>query len=359
MHTFKDERFFQALRSGLWDSDINTANFENLNQLDWQNLFSISSFQTVEGVVFDAIAKLPQEALPSKEILAKWMVRTQHIDDKNKQMSEAISRQYAFFESYGLRPILQKGQGVAQYYNRPRSRSCGDIDWCFKDKDAYDFAHNLMKRFGDNLKLDHGYSLSYTWEKFYVEHHQRLIELRNPLKRKYLNQLSHEAFSEPSYVDFGGTAVQIAPPTVNMVLVNAHILKHQVIYGIGFRQLCDIARMYYKLHGQFDPMELRYIYERAGMLKWAHVLHEILVEYLGLERTFLPFESKKTGLSNWMAEDILKGGNFGYYDTYSKKSMNKRKKISKYLSRIVHYASLAPGETISAPIIVMFSKISR
>ena len=362
LETSVHKAFFEALRSGLWGRRPDPAAFQSLSRDEWSRLYKLSTLQTVEGIVCEGIQQLSPEVLPPKDILAKWMVRLQHIEERNGWMNEVLSDQIAFFEKHNLHPFLQKGQGVARYYRRPQSRVCGDIDWCFSDKKEYNRAAALMKKHGQGLKIGHGYSLSYTWKGCDIEHHQRLVELRNPFVQGYLKGLSRSTSYPPVPVEFGEQVAYIPHPILNILLVNAHILKHLVVYGIGTRQLCDAARLYDALHNQFDPNALRVVYERTGILKWSYVLHELLVNYIGLDRKKLPFEQEAPEDAAWMMADILKGGNFGFYNTEGKdetKSLDKPARVKKFFSRFYRYARLAPGETISSPFMIMFSKIDH
>ncbi|MGO3807852.1 MAG: nucleotidyltransferase domain-containing protein, partial [Sphingobacterium sp.] len=292
--------FFSALKSGLWGSPIDPALFAALSPEQWVALYRMSALQTVEGCICEGIQKLPANALPPKELLVKWMVRLQQIEQRNVWMNGIIADQVAFFEKENLRPLMQKGQGVAQYYARPLSRVCGDIDWCFSNKQDYNRAVELLNAKGIDVKFSHGYSLSYKWNGCDIEHHQDLIELRDPFKLKYLKKLEEIEAAHHMQLDMNGALVRIPAPILNIVLVNVHILKHLVTYGIGARQLCDAAVLYDKMFDTSQGEYLKKVYKRLGILKWIYVLHEVLVKHIGLDPAKLPFAQPQGIKADWM-----------------------------------------------------------
>jgi hypothetical protein len=355
--------FFEALQSGLWSRKPDPALFKPLTSDDWSKLYKMSALQTVEGVVCDGLQQLPAEALPPKGFLMKWIARLQQIEERNAWMNGIIADQVTFFTQHGLHPILQKGQGVAQFYDRPSSRCCGDIDWYFDGKDEYKKAALLMQQHGQEFKFGHGYSSSYKWKGCEVEHHQALIELRNPLVQRFLTNLSRRTAYAPDQVIFQGVPTSVPHPFQNIILINAHILKHMVVYGVGVRQLCDAARLYDTVGQQLDPVTLKDTYRKLGMLKWIYSLHDVLVNYIGLDRGKLPFDHQPAdSRAEWMMEDILRGGNFGMYDTDDEKKvthLNKRERINRFFHRSSSMFRLAPGETFWSPFTIYFSKIHR
>src|SRR5690606_42162552 len=91
--------FLEALGSSLWDRPIRPSYFDGLNRKEWITIFSMSFHQTVEGHIADAILALPQSLLPPQDLLLKWIVRLQHIEENNRRMAEVVSQQGRLFRS--------------------------------------------------------------------------------------------------------------------------------------------------------------------------------------------------------------------------------------------------------------------
>lgn len=354
--------FFELLRSGLWARVPDPIIFRTLTDNDWKGLYEFAILQTVEGVIWDGLQLLDEDLLPSKDLLMKWTVRQERIEQRNIWMNTILVEQISTFKAYGLSPILQKGQGVAQYYERPLSRRCGDIDWYFEHKEEYKKAAQLMVEFGKKIQYEHGYSLFYRWKNCDIEHHQHLTDLRSPFIAKTLKGLADPLNYPYDNLDINNVSVRIPHPIQNAVLVNAHILKHLIGYGIGIRQLCDSARLYHCLNTRLEGDKIYNIYKELGMLKWIYVLHGLLTKYIGLDEKKLPFEQPEGVKADWVMADILKGGNFGFYNSLKSdrnKLLGKIQRRMKIFDHFFKYVGLAPLETLSFPFILLFTKIRR
>src|SRR5690606_3576519 len=174
--------------------------------------------------------------------------------------------------------------------------------------------NQLMEKLGENFKIHPAYSSGYDYKEIEIEHHQKLVQLRNPFILNRVKKIYQQQEKHNLHHTIGGVSVEIPSPMLNILQVDAHILKHQITYGIGLRQLCDSARLYYSLSHEIDPKELKEIYTKLGMLKWSYVFHQVLVNLLGLEPAKLPYLPDKPPKSAWMEDYILRTGNFGFYD---------------------------------------------
>ncbi len=160
-----------------------------------------------------------------------------------------------------------------------------------------------------------------------------------------------------------GTGITLLAPELQILQINAHILKHMISFGIGYRQICDAAMLYRAYKGQVDNDALKNMYKKAGILKWVHVLHHLLESHMGLEKNYIPFEYPKNITSDWMLNEIWNGGNFGHYDD---RYVNGKviKTISVYpdgakrlWGNFKRYFPYAPQEAIFLPIIKLYAKI--
>ena len=304
--------FFELLRMGLWGKGKLTLE-EPLSDEDWAVLYQYALNHTVEGVLFDAFPLLVEEQLPPRALRMKWTVRVDQIERHNTQMGKVTAEQFIDFARLGAKPILLKGQGVASCYPNPLHRISGDIDWYFEE-DGYD---KVLKRLQEkNIAIDSalGFSLGYDWQRIHIEHHRRLFDIRSLFKLSYLKRLEEAYRAKQQSILIENQAITLLAPELQILQVNVHILKHLLSFGIGVRQICDAAVLYHAYRDKIDAEELRCMYEKAGILKWVHVLHGILVKYLGLPKEDLPFPYPDKLEVDWMMEEVWHSGNFGFYD---------------------------------------------
>lgn len=354
--------FLEALKAGLWARPLDEQHFKDLKKADWVEIFNLSFHQTVEGILADAISSLPTALLPPQEIWLKWMVRLQHIEQKNKAMDRVIRHLFDVFDAHDIGAVLQKGHGVSLYYEKPHQRVAGDIDLYFPLSSDYHKANDLMRNRAKKFSIDPAFSSSYIFEGMEIEQHQRLVQLRNPLVKKAIQRLHQAENDRARTVQLDGRAIPIPSPILNIIQVNAHILKHQVTYGIGLRQLCDAARLYHIFSAEIDEKELRYWYKKLGMLTWAYTFHEVLVDLVGLDRNKLPFQAQRIPDFKWMSKEIMQSGNFGFYDPKHPDHKNpggRVNRVERLSKSFRQYIQLAPMETLSFPFFQVYSKVFR
>ncbi|WP_447770443.1 nucleotidyltransferase family protein [Sphingobacterium faecium] len=353
------EVFFQLLRIGLWGKG-NLSFDRLLTDEEWTQIYKNALNRTVEGIIYASFDHLEHKQLPPQYLRLKWAVRIDQIERINTKMNKVIIAQYGLFTKNKIQPILQKGQGVAQNYNIPLHRVSGDVDWCFQDDD-YAAARDLLKKKNIKFQDTAGFSLDYDLHGIHIEHHKNLFDIRNPFKSKYLKRLEIEYRYKHQEVLINDVKIKLLAPELQILQVNAHILKHLITFGIGLRQFCDSARLYHETSTQIDSVALKKIYKELGILKWIHALHLILVKYLNLPLTSLPFPYPEDLEIDWMIDEVWYSGNFGYTDERFEKG--KKSIISMHpdggkrlWSNFKRYFKYAPTEVLYYPIIEAYSK---
>lgn len=347
--------FFALLRAGLWDRPIDDLSSFPLSAGEWKTLYEKSKQQTVEAIVFDGLQQLDASFFPPRPLLLQWCVRVERIEQRNNWMNQILAEQNAVFTKHGLRAMLLKGQGLAHCYSQPRHRVCGDIDWCFRTKASYQAANEIVSSLGIEVKYVAGYSASYRWKGCEIEHHQRLFDLHNPFLKKYLRRLVLDKQVQNNTIEVFGTSLVVPAPILQILQVNAHILKHLLSFGVGMRQLCDAARLYAVYKAALDGDFLKNIYSKTNILKWVMLLHRLLVDYIGLPKADLPFSLPEGVKAHWMMEEIWKGGDFGFYNEQASGSRAKQRLWSNFKK----YFPYAPMEAISFPLVHFYSGVTK
>ncbi|WDF68342.1 nucleotidyltransferase family protein [Sphingobacterium oryzagri] len=355
------QAFFCLLQAGLWNKAIATLGSFPLTKTQWQDVFVLTMQHTVDGIVYDGLQKLPNDLLPPKLLLFKWTARVDAIERRNGWMDTIIAQQVAFFQKNGTQPVLLKGQGLAACYENPKRRVCGDIDWYFQDKAQRErLFHTLTKR---GIEVEHaaGFSYHYMWNDCETEHQSRMIDLHNPFSQRYIRQLEMREANKQTELPLANVTVKTPSPLMTFVQVNAHILKHLLSFGIGIRQFCDSARICLHYKNKIDGNELKAVYKRLGILRWVHLLHAILVKQIGLAEDDLPFPLPKNVQADWMLDEIMAVGNFGFHDSRvdltKEHETNHRVDSFKRLSgNFMRYVNYAPMEAISFPFVQFYSR---
>jgi len=348
------------LRRGLWGTR-EEVNALSLTAAQWMALYQAASRHTVEGIVYDGIQSLGPACTPPRDLMIRWTVRVDRIERQNKHMNKCIAEQMALFSAHGLDPLLLKGQGLAACYPEPLHRICGDVDWYFGGKTAYQTAANVVRQSGAEVRATAGFSSEYAWRGTAMEHHQRMFDIHNPFVFPLLKRLQRRYAGTPAAsLRLAGSSVRLLSPILMAVQVNVHILKHLLSFGIGLRQLCDSARLYSVHKKAIDGGELKRIYGKLGILPWIHCLHQLLVDRLGLPEGDLPFELAEGVDAAWMMDDIWMAGNFGFTDprfgTTEVAAGERHDSAKRILRNVMRYVRYAPMEAISFPFVHFYSR---
>lgn len=357
--------FFCVLRLGLWEqAQERVEDFFPISDLHWEKLYQLAMKHTVEGVLFDGLQKLPTAYLPTKALLLRWTVRVDAIERRNLWMNKVIVAQSHFFKEQKLSIMLLKGQGLARCYPNPNRRICGDIDWYVTEKKDYESLYKILQERNLKPEKQAGFSFSAVWKNCDTEVHQRMFDLHNPFLGRYLKKLEKEQQADALSLTWGDTAVALPSVLLSFVQVNAHILKHLLSFGIGMRQLCDSARLCFYYADQVDGEQLQKIYERLGIKKWIDLLHCLLVKDIGLDPKYLPFPLVDAVDAQWMMDEILTAGNFGFHDERvdlaKEEALNQRvDSFKRWRHNFARYVPYAPYETIFFPMMQFYSRLIK
>lgn len=309
------------LRAGLWENTPYKPKGFPLNHKQWEELLVEAKRQTVTGIVYQGILRLPEEWLPPQTNLIKWVAEVDRIERNNHQMDEALHSLLYIYKEYGLSPMVLKGQGIAAMYSNPSLRECGDIDLYFSREEDLK-AKKVLAEKGIDYETHADGSICYQWHSIEVEHHPTLIDLHTPQGKRFLRHFiphslshslthchSHSHRLSHSY----SHCLTTPPPELNLLLLSTHILKHAIGVGVGLRQFCDMARAYHYYQGTISLENLRAIYREAGIQKWSIILHAFMVNQLGLLEEWQPYTQLEQTDTAPLTDIIRQGGNFGQH----------------------------------------------
>lgn len=329
--TRTDKALLTLLRSGLWNRPPDSLELFPLSSEEWKEVFEKSRNHTVAAIVADSLEYLPENQLPSDEVLAGWAVESDRIERLSGKMANVTAGLSEIYKT--LRPVCFKGLECASLYPRPSSRQCGDIDLYFDDIEA-----------SAALARQHGYvpehkpdgSFTYAVQGIVVEHHPSYIDLCAPRKRKWLRTLDEN----PGF-GTGSCGMSRPVPALNLLVLHSHVMKHAFGRGVGLRQMCDLARAYYSYDGMYEPEDLRRMYRKAGLATWTRMVHAFLTDYLGLGKEFLPYAEPHADASEFLRRVML-AGNFGRSIPGS--GQGKVRTLKAFMANALFAARYAPDE---------------
>ena len=318
-------QFLELLRAGLWGVAADHESFKP-DSVDWKAVLRIAKEQTMLAVVADGIETLPKELWPPKEVMMKLAMMRLKIEQAHVLLNTTIAQIVRALDAQGVPSVLLKGQGIAQNYLRPESRTCGDID-LYTGHGGYQKAFEIIESLHEGrahkeaAECEHHLHTSLNGVE--VEIHR----LASFLHGKRMNA-NFQAWTQGSMDslfgsgkletwDNGGTAVCLAPATFNAFFILHHAVRHMTTEGVGFRQVCDWMMLLHRCHAQVDVELLGRKLKELHMEKIWQEFGRLVVNFLGLPVEELPLAPKDiapTRKTYLLLRHIFISGNFGRFD---------------------------------------------
>ena len=211
---------------------------------DWDACYQFAKRQTLVGVLFDGIQRLPKELAPARPLLLRWLSDSESIRCRNMRMDRASAYIYNKVCAAGFRCCILKGQGNALLYPHPSSRIPGDVDvWVMANREELrHIALSLTEGDGSSLQesLNH---IGLTVHGVSVELHSTPALLNSPLHNSRLQRwLKRNADLQCSNrIALPNNAGEVAVPTLsfNIIYQLCHLFHHCFYEGVGLRQIVD------------------------------------------------------------------------------------------------------------------------
>ena len=327
---------------------------------EWEELFSIAAKQTLAGIAFAGIERLPQEQRPPKRLLLAWHSICEKINANNATLnsrSVAVSRN---FERLGFRNCILKGQGIAQLYPDPAMRTSGDVDiWL---EGGTDKILQYVRTYFPNCKPTYHHVDFPVKEGLSIEIHFTPSWMYSPFRNRRLQKFIADNAGSQFTNTVETPAGTIPAPTLefNRIYILLHIYRHLFQEGIGLRQMLDY---YFVLDKGFTAEERNRTVETLrsiGLLDFAAAAMYVLKERFGLEEEKL-LTTPDARRGEFLLKEIMTAGNFGKYDSrYA--MVPKEKEFSHFVNsmrRTVRLITQYPGEVLWSPYFKIWHKIWR
>ena len=126
-----NELFFEILQVAIGNRDMLT---HAPSTEEWEEVYEVCKKQSLTGIAFAGVERLPQEQMPPGRRIRQWAVKADKIRERNAKVSRECVQVSKFFEKNGFDSVILKGQGNYAYYPEHLQglRGAGDIDvWCW------------------------------------------------------------------------------------------------------------------------------------------------------------------------------------------------------------------------------------
>ena len=318
------QAFFALVRAGLWEKDIRLSQD---NPIDFKEVYQLSQQQSVVGLIAAGLEHVAGFKLSREEALVIAGEALQ-LEQRNTAMNHFIESLVDKMGEAGIKALLVKGQGIAQCYEKPLWRACGDVD-LFLDEENYHKAKEFLSSLADwhQKELEEEKHQEFTIGPWTVEIHGNMPSRLMPYVDDALNEIQGEAFekNQTRIWKNEGTEVSLLAPDNDVIFVFTHILKHFFRGGIGLKQVCDLCRLLWTHRNAIDRNLLEARLRRMKLMSEWRAFGALAVEELGMPAEAMPLYSshaKWRRKAGRIVSLILETGNLGhnrdksYYSKY-------------------------------------------
>lgn len=379
MQTKTDGYFFELLQVAI-------GNRDSLSGVptpeEWEEIYEISKKQTLVGIAFKGVERLPQEQLPPSRRIRQWYMKADKIRKKNEKINidcaktcytlakkgfhSCIIKGQANIRNYSLSPTLTKGtedskpdnfrmEGDLGWY-----RTSGDIDvWVWTDsgkvsevisffvakqKDADPHYHHV----DCNLITENSTEIHYrpSWMS---------APWRNATLQRFCNECKSDIGRYPVILPDGRKTFFFVPSIeFDAVYQLVHVYRHLFAEGIGLRQMLDYCMVIQRLNAEQRAGAYRTLCQ-LGMRSFVATTMYVMQNVFGMKNEYLlcaPNEKDGRILIN----EIMLAGNFGHSD--ERITVTREENAAKWgimkLIRNMKFLTSYPEEVICEPLFRVF-----
>ena len=308
------QAFFALVRAGLWEHEVQLAPY---GEIDFAEVLRLSEEQSVVGLVAAGIEHIT-DGKPQKKDVLQFIGRTVQLEQRNQAMNCFIGVMVEKMRDAGIYTVLVKGQGVAQCYERPLWRSCGDVD-LFLDEENYRKAKNFLTPLaehvdGEDVSRLH---LGMTIDPWVVELHGTMdTEISSRINRG-LAVVQKDVFENDGVRKWKNDSVDVQLPCADndIFIIFTHFIDHFYVGGVGLRQICDWCRLLWTYRAEIDRDLLEARLKEMGLTEEWKAFAAFAVEYLGMPVEAMPLYEKSEKYrrkAHKICDLVIETGNFGH-----------------------------------------------
>lgn len=316
------DAFFALLRAGLFP--VHGEGYQDIRideTTDWNVVYRLAQEQSVQGIVLQGVEELKAKGIElgvPKTLLLQWIGEVQMIEQRNKDMNAFIAKLITKLREADIYALLVKGQGIAQCYEKPLWRSCGDVD-LYLSKENYEKAKAFLLPLAERIEIEDKkrLHLGMTIGGWVVELHGTLYtEISHKINR-VSDEVHEDIFYGGNVRSWINSGIQVFLPSANsdVIIVFTHYVDHFYGEGVGLRQICDWCRLLFTYKGSLDHGLLESRVRKLELMTEWKAFGTFAVEYLGMPEEVMPFYEGIPSMhrkAEKICKLVIETGNFGH-----------------------------------------------
>ena len=354
MNTNKNpEVFFELIRAGLWNKEVRLSQY---GDIDFNKIYRLAQEQSVVGLLAAGLEHVTDVKVP-QTIALTIAGEVLQLEQRNRAMNQFVARLVGDMRKAGIYTLLVKGQAVAQCYEKPLWRACGDVDFFLSD-DNYEKAKAFLVPLASDVETEYvgAKHLGMTIDGWVVELHGSLrVGLPDRINRE-LDDIYADTFNNGSVRSWNNSGTQIFTLSKenDIVYVFVHFFNHFYKEGVGLRQICDWCRLMWSYRNEIDVKKIEELVMRMGLVTEWRAFYNLASRYLGmpdLDSELMVYDSRYDKKADRIIEFVLKSGNMGHnrdMSHFSKYPYLIRKCVSmgRRISDLINHARIFPLDSL-------------
>lgn len=345
--------FFALVRAGLWGKKVQLLPY---GEIDFVEILRLAEEQSVVGLVAAGVEEIV-DIKPSKDVVLQMVGQTLQLEQQNTDMNAFIASLILKLRGAGIYTLLVKGQGIAQCYEKPIWRACGDIDLFLSFKNyqkAKEYLIPLASQVDpeDTNKLHQGMTIA-SWV---VELHGTMHTVISHKINRVLDDVQEAVFTHGGVRVWNnnGTDVFLPNPDNDVIIIFTHFINHFYGEGVGIRQICDWCRLLWKYNSVIDEKRLQKRLEDMNLITEWKAFAVFAVTYLGIPEDAMPlytFSSSLKKKADRICRLIIETGNFGHNkdNSYRANSSKIKSNFITFRRRFMEFSQIATIFPVNAP----------
>lgn len=203
-----------------------------------------------------------------------------------ERQRRALEKVWKAIEATGVKPVLLKGFGLAQFYPNPYLRQWGDADIWVGHGHYDEVTEAICKTMNvtwhhESEEVNERHYNFNTEDGLVFEIHPQTIRWILPKEDKLYRAIEAKAMAQCETIEIEGTSYRIPERGFNQLFVFLHAWEHCTSSGTNMKQLTDLALLCQR---EPLPMELYKVLKPLHVLEPWEVMGYAVVKLFGLEK---------------------------------------------------------------------------
>ena len=277
---------FDLIKLSIFDNaDVDLESIKNMDDKSWEWSYDVLAKHGVAALVCNWLGRNAYGITPPPDVLINFVSAETIAKRSYVKLKKIMEKLTLIMSENGIKSLLLKGFSLAAYYPQPELRIFADIDIYAPNDDRK--IDGIFASRGVPVKT-HFYRHSHMkLGSIAVENHHYLLDVRG--RKRFIKLDADLRNSALIYLDsFDAPGLYYPDPYFSLIFNLHHAMSHFIYEGISLKFLVDWIYFFQKEIAFLDSDKIGDSLREHQLLKFAAVMTEVSVRYLGLNYEIVP-----------------------------------------------------------------------